>query len=81
MYDCLMEDYDLSPVIKDDLWSFCEQASTIYSLKEIAEVFNLGGSHCTTHPLKNDIKGFDGGKVVNELLPKLLQKFWDDFSK
>lgn len=81
MYDCLLEDYDLEPQVKDNLWSFCEQASTIYNLKEIAEIFNRGGSHFTTHPLQSMIKGFDKSAIVNELLPALLQKFWDDFSE
>lgn len=79
MHDCLMEDYELNPTIKTNLWSFCEQAATIYALKEIAEIFR-GGSHFAAHPLKASIQGFDEGKIVNELLPQLLQKFWDDFS-
>lgn len=81
MFDALLFDYDLSAKIKANLWSFCEQAETIYNLKKVAEIAHIGGSHYTTHPLKNLLKGFDGGQIKSVLLPQLLQRFWDDFSE
>jgi hypothetical protein len=82
MYDCLNEDYDLNPIIKDNLWSFCEQVSTIYSLKEAYEVLHRGGSHFTTHPMQKKVKKTGTANMLNDrLLPELMKNLWDQFSK
>lgn len=78
MFDCLNDDYDLVIGIKDNLWSFCEQVSTIYTLKEAYEVFYRGGSHYTTHPMQDTIKSNDKAVYLADLLETLLQKFWND---
>jgi len=80
MYDSLMSDYDLNPCIKANLWSFCEQSQTIYTIKEAFEVFNRGGANYTENPMSELIKmSVDAEKLNKELLPELLQKFWNDF--
>jgi hypothetical protein len=80
MADCLLEDYELSEMIKENIWSFCEQTLTVYTLKAAYEVFNRGGSHMTTHPLQALIKNETTAETLaKDLLPQLLQKFWDDF--
>ena len=79
MYDALLNDYELSEKIAANLWGFCEQVSTIYSLKEVSEIAHRGGSHYTTHPLKTVLKGFDSAQINSVLLPQLLQRFWNDF--
>lgn len=78
MYDCLLYDYELSSGIKDNLWSFCEQASAIYTLNDAYEVFYRGGSHFTFHPLRDTIKSTDKATNLADLLETLLQKFWND---
>ena len=80
MHDALLEDYDLAEHIKDDLWSFCEQAKTIYTLIEAAKVFHIGGAHQSKNPCADIIKAHSHDNEINEkLLPILLQKFWDEF--
>jgi hypothetical protein len=80
MFDCLSLDYELTDKIKEKLWSFCEQAATIYQFKEFYEVVYRGGSHFTKHPLKEIVMDKAlAEKIAKETLPKLLQKFWDDF--
>lgn len=77
MYDCLLEDYELSDNIKDNLWVFCELALTIYALKETAEILNRGGYHTTENPCKDVIINPDEVKRINEIvLPVLLNTFW-----
>ena len=78
MHDCLLEDYDLSPQINENLWLFCELALTIYKLKGVAEMYYIGGSNVTTNPCKDIIKDIVRYEDINfHILPELLQKFWD----
>lgn len=79
MYDCLLLDYKLN-FDEKFLWSFCEQAQTIYALKEAYEVMYRGGSNYTTHPLQEIIKNREEALKLAELLQVLLQKFWDDLT-
>ena len=82
LHDCLLEDYELAPVIKNNLWQFCEQSLTIYTLKDAYEVLYSGGSNNTTHALKDVVKDSEyAAKLANETLPKLLQAFWDLISQ
>lgn len=80
MHDALLQDYELNPVIKDNLWQFCEQVLTIYALKEMAKVLGRGGSHMITNKHKDFIQDKDYADKINEKLQFLLQSFWDDFS-
>ena len=78
MYDALLTDYDLVDRIRENLWTFCELALTIYTLKETAEVLRRGGSHCSTNPCKMDILDVEyTNKLNNVVLPKVMQTFWD----
>lgn len=75
MYDCLLEDYELNPKIKDNLWLFCELVMTAYALKETAEVLGRGGAHYTENPAKDTIKNPDEVKRINEVvLPEIFNK-------
>ena len=83
MYDALKNDYKLAPQIEENLWQFCEQALTIYTLKEAAEVMGRGGSHMASHSERSFIIGNCGEyaeNINNVVLPRLLQVFWDTFS-
>jgi hypothetical protein len=72
--DALQEDYDLNPVIEDNIWEFCELMKTAYGLKEAAEVLGRGGSHYTTNPCKDVIVNTDEAKRINEVaLPAVLK--------
>lgn len=78
MHDALLKDYDLNPNIEKILWQFCEQAKTIYSLKEAASCFHLGGSHYTANNAAEQIKAFDPENGLNKvLLLELMQIFWN----
>ena len=71
MRDCLLEDYNLNPLLIEDehtLWTFCELALTAYQLKETAEVLGRGGSHMTTNPCENIIKDEDMVKKINTVM-------------
>lgn len=75
MHDCLLEDYDLNPKIKDNLWKFCELALTAYSLKKSAEVLGRGGSHVDYNPCADLIQNQDEVKRINEIvLPAIFDK-------
>lgn len=75
MYDCLLEDYDLNPKIKENLWTFCELVRTAYSLKEAAEVFGRGGSHMTKNPCSETIKDTDMVEKINKvMLPAIFKE-------
>lgn len=78
MYDALLEDYELNPKIKTNLWQFCELVQSIYTLKDAAELFSRGGSHYTTNPdqkLLKDSSLYE--KLTFELIPKQCQTLWD----
>jgi len=75
IHSALLEDYKLNPMIKKNLWVFCELVLTAYSLKKTAEVLGRGGSHITTNPLACIIKNEDEVKRINEVvLPKIFNK-------
>lgn len=77
MYDALKEDYALSITIKRRLWEFCDLTSTIYALREVAEIYYRGGSHYTGNPpCKELVKNQEEYERINSvLLPALLQEF------
>jgi len=78
MRDALLADYELNPVIEENLWVFCELALSIYSLKETAEVLGRGGSHMTNNPCQSVIKNKTEVKRINEIvIPALCQELWD----
>lgn len=72
MYDALLTDYDLPFKIKDSLWKFCELATTVYFLKETAEILGRGGSHYTVNECKDVIINPEEVIRINEVvLPSL----------
>lgn len=75
MYDALLADYTLNPLIEYNLWLFCELFSTAYTLSETAAIYNRGGSHYTMNPLKNIIKSDEGYRRINwVVLPAIFDK-------
>ena len=68
MYDCLNEDYNLNPKIKDNLWSFCELVATAHILTETAEILGRGGSHYTKNICAGVIMNKDEVKRINEIV-------------
>ena len=78
MYDCLLEDYDLNPKIKKNLWEFCELVETIYTLKEAAEVLGRGGSHYANNPCKEIIINKEEVERINKVvIPAMLDALYD----
>ena len=72
MYDALMQDYDLAPAIQDNLWQFCELVKTIYTLKEVADIYHRGGSNFTVNPCKELLQDVAKCAEINEvILPAL----------
>lgn len=81
MYDALINDYDLNDAIKSDLWEFCELAKSIYIMKESAELLGRGGAHYTNNPMKDIIQDKEyTTKLNDDVLPKVMQFFWNKFS-
>lgn len=75
MYDALLEDYNLNPKIKKNLWEFCELVLTAYTLKKTAETLGRGGSNMTTNPCADLIKNPEEVKRINEVvLPAVFNK-------
>lgn len=59
-------------------WQFSELFETFYTLKEVAEVYNRGGSHLTTNPCRDIIKNQEEVKRINEvILPAIFEKTYD----
>lgn len=55
-------------------WEFAELFSSFYKLKDIAEVYNRGGSHLTNNPCKVIIQNLDEVKRINEIvLPSIFE--------
>lgn len=87
MYDALVADYDLSPAFgsaeppffqRNKLWTFCELMSTAYTLKEMAEVYNRGGSHYAKNPCQELLKNKDEYERINYVL---LPAIFDEVAK
>jgi hypothetical protein len=77
MFDALKEDYILCPALQNDnnLWVFCELVKTAYAFKEIAEVYNRGGSHYSNNPCKELLKNKEQYEHINfVLLPALFKE-------
>lgn len=75
MHDCLLEDYELNKNIESNLWKFCELVSTIYTLKESAEVLGRGGSHYTTNTCKDIIiNKLEVERINSIVLPSLFNE-------
>jgi hypothetical protein len=70
LYDQIKAFFGDSLSIKDDkaLWKFCEVAKTIYTLKESACLFQLGGAHYSTNPDKEALQIPEYVKHINEVL-------------
>lgn len=68
MYDALLSDYELNPLIEKDLWKFCELAKTAYTLKNTAEMLGRGGSHYTNNPCKDIIINKEEVIRINEVV-------------
>lgn len=51
-----------------DLWEFCEIVLTIYTLRKVAELYYLGGSHMTTNPDAELLINADEYTRINEVL-------------
>ena len=89
LFDQLKIHFGDSLTIKDDadLWKFCEIVTTIYTLKEAAELFCHGGSNYSTNPDKDFLK--DDAmylRIVKEMIPaqiaslyRVLEKYQKEF--
>lgn len=53
---------------RKELWTFCELVKSIYTLKEGAELFYLGGSHISHNPLQEQLMNKDWTNHINEVL-------------
>ena len=91
MYDALLVDYKLNPLLlgKKDafghypkLYIFCELAKTAYALKETAEILGRGGSHMTTNPCAELIKNpQEVDRINHTVLPALFNAINDLFKE
>ena len=65
-----------------DLWAFCEVVSTIYVLKQAAELYGRGGSHYTTNPdaelLKNEA---EADRINTVLIPAQIASMYAILAK
>lgn len=78
MYDALLADYALNPIIELNLWTFCELAKSIYTLKEAAELFHRGGSHYTKNPGQSKLQNQSLYDLLTfDLIPSQCQLLWD----
>lgn len=58
-------------------WDLAELMESFYALRNIAEVFNRGGSHITTNPIKDIIKNSKEVDRINKIvLPELFKEVY-----
>ena len=78
LYDGLIKHFGDSLMIRrSNLWEFAELFETFYKLRDIAEVYNRGGSHYTTNPCKDLIINKDEVKRINEvILPAIFENIY-----
>ncbi len=51
-----------------DLWQFCEIVKTIYTLREAADLFHIGGSHYAPNPNRELLKDTHMWLRINSVL-------------
>lgn len=70
--------YFKSFILKDEkLWVFLELLESIYLLKRMAELYQIGGIHITTNPCKELLQNLDQCDHINRfLIPKLIDEFY-----
>ena len=78
LYDGLKEHFGNTLVLRESsLWKFCEIVSTIYKLKDTAEVFRVGGAHYTNNPCKELIIDKSIVEKINStLIPQLIEEMY-----
>ena len=78
LYDGMKKYFCNSLIIRDSqLWAFCELVKTAYDLKDIAEVYNRGGSHYSKNPCAELIKNESEVERINEvLLPAIFEEIY-----
>lgn len=78
LYDQLVEMFGETLTIpREKLWKFCEIVKTVYTLKEAAALFGLGGSRYTTNPDSDKITITEySDRINNELIPLQIQSLW-----
>lgn len=84
LYDGFKKHFGDSFIIKDDkdIWTLAELFETFYSLKNIAEVYNRGGSHMSSNPCKDIIKNVEEYKRINEIvLPQIFEEIYKILNK
>lgn len=84
LYDGFKKHFGDSFIVKDDrdIWTLAELFETFYSLKNIAEVYNRGGSHMSSNPCKDIIKNAEEYKRINEIvLPQIFEEIYKILNK
>lgn len=84
LFDGMRKHFGDSLIIKkdQDLWTFCELAKTVYTLKETAEVLSRGGSYYTTNPVCDLIKNPLEAERINKIvLPAIFAEIEKIFTK
>lgn len=79
MHDGLMEEFPIgfTSISDKDLWTFCELIRTFYHFREIAEVYNRGGSHYTTNPIKDEITNTkEYRRICGEIIPSIIDEVY-----
>ena len=70
LYDAIKKRFGDTFVIQNSgrLWKFVEVVKTVYTLRKSAELFHLGGSHCTSNPDRDMLKRPDLWEEINRVL-------------
>jgi hypothetical protein len=69
LYDGFKKHFGNTLIVRDSaLWTLSELFETFYKLRNIAEIYNRGGSHLTTNPCKELIKNEEEVKRINNIL-------------
>lgn len=84
LFDGFKNHFGESFILKNDsdIWELAELFATFYTLKEAAEVYERGGSHYTSNPIKGLIVNHaEVDRINNEIMPALFDCIYDLLTK
>lgn len=78
-----LRDYLPELVLSDSqVWTFCELVKTVYTLREVAGIYNRGGSHITSNPCKEVLLDQKQYELINFVqIPALIDEIYKLFAE
>lgn len=82
MFRNIKDYFDSVELTDEKLWVFCELMESLYTLKDAADLFHLGGSYIITNPKADMLKNPDIADEINShLIPHLIDEMYKLFGE